>query len=175
MSWNTINPFPNGVSKVIAGSNVSITGTTSFPIITNTGVTSLTAGSNISLSGSTGNVTITASSGGGTNTSVFVDNFTGSVYSYSPRVDTTYSFLTQPVPYSTTFDLPRLNTLSNGNWIEIIPVYSTSTASGIWLNYNGNNSVGLSASSASQRLYLVFRNGYWYYTWNGFGNVLQSG
>jgi len=64
-NWNTINPFPNGVAKVIAGSNVSVSGTTAYPIITNTGVASLTAGSNITLSGSTGNITIAASGGGG--------------------------------------------------------------------------------------------------------------
>lgn len=67
MSWNSINPFPSGVQKVTAGSNVSVTGTITNPVVnaTSGGVTALTAGSNISLSGSTGNVTISATSSGG--------------------------------------------------------------------------------------------------------------
>ena len=67
MSWNTINPFPNGVQTLTAGSNVTLTGTNTNPVVnaTSGGVTALTAGSNISLSGSTGNVTISATSSGG--------------------------------------------------------------------------------------------------------------
>jgi hypothetical protein len=177
-NWNTLNPFPNGVAKVIAGSNVSVSGTTAYPIITNTGVASLTAGSNITLSGSTGNITIAASGGG--NPPVFVDNFNGTLYSYYPSVKTTYSFYTQPLGYSTTFYLPRLNTLSNADWIEIIPVHSTSSSNGgtgIFINYNGSNSIGFPASSTNtaQRLYLVFRDGAWIYTWNGSSGSLQSG
>ena len=177
MDWNSINPFPTGVLKVVAGSNVSVTGTLQNPIITNTGVTSLSAGSNVSLSGSTGNVTISASSGAST---IFVDNFNGNVYSYPVNVNTTYSFYSQPLGGSTTFDLPRLPGLSNGNWIDIIPVHSTSSSnggSGIFINYNGSNSFGVSANntSISQRLYLVFRDGYWHYTWNGVSSQVQSG
>jgi len=186
MDWNSINPFPTGVLKVIAGNNVSVTGTLQNPIITNTGVASLTAGSNITLSGSTGNVTITASSGGGgggTNPHVFVDNFTGNVSSYSTAVNTTYSFLTQPHVYSTTFQLP-LSGLSNGHWIEIIPLYSTynqyagysNSPAGFNINYNGVNSVVFDKTSVpiTERVYMVYRDGYWNYQWNGTTQQLQS-
>ena len=33
MSWNTLNPFPLGVSQVVAGSNITLTGTTSQPVV----------------------------------------------------------------------------------------------------------------------------------------------
>ena len=33
MSWSTINPFPFGVSQVVAGSNITLTGTTSQPVV----------------------------------------------------------------------------------------------------------------------------------------------
>ena len=183
MDWNSINPFPTGVMKVIAGSNVSVTGTLQTPIITNTGVTSLTAGSNVTLSGSTGNVTITASGGGGGASTIFVNNFSGNVSSYSTAVNTTYSFLTQPHVYSTTFQLP-LSGLSNGHWIEIIPLYSTynqyagysNAPAGFSINYNGVNSVVFDKTSVpiTERVYIVYQNGYWNYQWNGITQQLQS-
>jgi hypothetical protein len=130
-NWNTINPFPNGVAKVIAGSNVSVSGTTAYPIITNTGVASLTAGSNITLSGSTGNITIAASGGSG-GSPVYIENFTGSSSNFSPSVNTTYFYYTEPVafptypnvPVYTSFYLPNASSLSNGNWIQIVPLHS---------------------------------------------------
>ena len=159
-NWNTINPFPDGVAKVIAGSNVSVSGTTAYPIITNTGVASLTAGSNITLSGSTGNITIAASGGGGVSSltagsnitlsgstgnitiaasggggggsPVYIENFTGSSSNFSPSVNTTYFYYTEPVafptypnvPVYTSFYLPNASSLSNGNWIQIVPLHS---------------------------------------------------
>jgi len=56
-----------GVAKIIAGSGVSVSPTDGLGEVTvnNSGVTSLVAGANITLSGATGAVTITASGGGG--------------------------------------------------------------------------------------------------------------
>jgi hypothetical protein len=58
-----------GVTRVTAGTGISvqnvISPTENLQQVTNTGVTSLIAGSNITLSGSTGAVTISASGGGG--------------------------------------------------------------------------------------------------------------
>ena len=56
----------NVVEEVRAGTGINISGSTEYPVVTNTGVTSLTAGSGIQLSGGTGNVTITAVNSGGT-------------------------------------------------------------------------------------------------------------
>jgi hypothetical protein len=33
MSWNAINPFPNGVQTVSAGSNITVSGTVTNPVI----------------------------------------------------------------------------------------------------------------------------------------------
>jgi len=53
------------VGSVVAGTAISVTGSSTSPTINNTGVTSLVAGSNITLSGSTGAVTISSTGGGG--------------------------------------------------------------------------------------------------------------
>jgi hypothetical protein len=183
-NWNTLNPFPNGVAKVIAGSNVSVSGTTAYPIITNTGVASLTAGSNITLSGSTGDITIAASGGGGSGgTPVYIENFTGSSSNFSPSVNTTYFYYTNPVafptypnvPVYTSFYLPVASSLSNGNWIQIVPLHSTSTSNGtgIYFYYNSSNIVLPSSSTdTAQSLLLVVRSSTWNYSWNGSNYVV---
>jgi hypothetical protein len=185
-NWNTLNPFPNGVAKVIAGSNVSVSGTTAYPIITNTGVASLTAGSNITLSGSTGNITIAASGGGSSGgTPVYIENFTGSSSNFFPSENTTYFYYTNPVafptypnvPVYTSFYLPRASSLSNGNWIQIVPLHSTSTSNGtgIYL-YHSSNYIVLPSSSTdtAQSLLLVVRSSTWNYSWNGSNYVLDE-
>jgi hypothetical protein len=184
-NWNTINPFPNGVAKVIAGSNVSVSGTTAYPIITNTGVASLNAGSNITLSGSTGNITIAASGGGGGGSPVYIENFTGSSSNFSPSVNTTYLYYTEPVafpmypnvPVYTSFYLPNASSLSNGNWIQIVPLHSTSTydgGTGIYLYWNLSNYIVLPTSSTetAQSLVLVVRTSKWNFSWNGSNYLL---
>jgi hypothetical protein len=62
-----------GVSSAVAGSGISVSGSTGAVTFTNSGVTSLVAGTGISVSGATGAVTVTAS-GGGTVTSVATGN-----------------------------------------------------------------------------------------------------
>jgi len=62
----TINATGSGVSAISAGNaGISIGGTDSFPTILNEGVLSLAAGSGISLTGATGNITVSATGGGG--------------------------------------------------------------------------------------------------------------
>ena len=52
-----------GVSSAVAGSGISVSGSTGAVTFTNSGVTSIVAGTGISVSGSTGAVTVTASGG----------------------------------------------------------------------------------------------------------------
>jgi hypothetical protein len=53
-----------GVSSAVAGSGISVSGSTGAVTFTNSGVTSIVAGTGISISGGTGAVTVTASGGG---------------------------------------------------------------------------------------------------------------
>jgi len=62
-----------GVSSAVAGSGISVSGSTGAVTFTNSGVTSLVAGTGISVSGATGAVTVSAT-GGGTVTSVATGN-----------------------------------------------------------------------------------------------------
>jgi len=79
------------VTSAVAGSGISVSGSTGAVTFTNSGVTSLVAGSGISVSGATGAVTVSAT-GGGTVTSVSGTNgLTGTVTtSGSLSVDTTF-------------------------------------------------------------------------------------
>ena len=80
MSWSTVNPFPNGVQKLTAGSNITVTGTVQNPTVSASsgGISALTAGSNITLSG-TSNVTISAASGMYVNVNAWIANQTVTV------------------------------------------------------------------------------------------------
>jgi hypothetical protein len=53
-----------GVSSAVAGSGISVSGSTGAVTFTNSGVTSIVAGTGISVSGGTGAVTVSASGGG---------------------------------------------------------------------------------------------------------------
>jgi hypothetical protein len=53
-----------GVSSAVAGSGISVSGSTGAVTFTNSGVTSLVAGTGISVSGATGAVTVSATGGG---------------------------------------------------------------------------------------------------------------
>jgi len=55
-----------GVSSAVAGSGISVSGSTGAVTFTNSGVTSIVAGSGISISGGTGAVTVTNSAQGTT-------------------------------------------------------------------------------------------------------------
>jgi hypothetical protein len=66
MSWNSVNPFPNGVQTVTAGSNITVSGTVTNPVVSASGgggggVATLTAGSNITLTGTATNPIVSAS------------------------------------------------------------------------------------------------------------------
>ena len=113
-----------GITTISAGSGISVTNPTGpTTTISNSGVLSLTAGSNISLSATTGNITISASGGGGG----------GDVYwSQLVSPSTTYSQL-----YSQISNLNvqfGLNASSTGHY-DVAELRIDDT----YINYTGNN------------------------------------
>jgi hypothetical protein len=119
-----------GVSSAVAGSGISVSGSTGAVTFTNSGVTSIVAGTGISVSGGTGAVTVTASGGGVTSAvagnGITVSGATGAVtfsldvYSGTSAQQTSYPVgsyfvgnsnaglapgnLNQSVPYVWTFN-----------------------------------------------------------------------
>lgn len=59
-TWWASNSSPSAITSIVAGSGISVSGTTSV-LISNTGVLSLTAGANIAITGTSANPIITAS------------------------------------------------------------------------------------------------------------------
>ena len=167
MSWSNVNPFPNGVQKLTAGSNITVTGTVQNPTVSASGaVASITAGSNISVSADSGsNYTISASGGGGP---VYINNYAGGISTYAlPTTQfQSYILLSQP-NYSLQFTLPRKANIASGTTISIQLFYNNSLA-GLSFVYNGSNSISPPATYTNGGtitwLYtLIGGTGYWYY------------
>jgi len=80
-----------GVSSAVAGSGISVSGSTGAVTFTNSGVTSIVAGTGISISGGTGAVTVTASGGGVTSlngqSGAITDSDYGAIGSYVIATD----------------------------------------------------------------------------------------
>lgn len=91
-----------GVTSAVAGTGIGVSAGTGAVTINNTGVTSLVAGSNISLSGATGAVTITATSG----PSTWVGTATSALNMSNYQIDNLGA------PNSAT-DVPQVNTVQS--------------------------------------------------------------
>jgi hypothetical protein len=108
-----------GVDSVTAGTNITVSGTASEPVINNNGVRSLTAGTNVSLGGTVNDPVVNASGGG-------VTGFTGSQHTAIPNntvnasqilVDTATAngdFVAQPKGSSGSFMLALPNSSTSG-------------------------------------------------------------
>jgi len=103
---------------VTPGTGISVTGspiTTSGSItLTNTGVTRVSAGTGISLSGANGNVTISTTAASGTVSSVAVSSSTGLVVTGSPIITTGTITVDLPTNLTITGNITAGNILSNG-------------------------------------------------------------
>jgi hypothetical protein len=77
----------SGVNSVTAGTGITVTGTSTAPIINNAGVNTITAGSGISIGGTSTNPTISASGTAG------VTTFSGGTTGLTPNVATTGDIL----------------------------------------------------------------------------------
>jgi hypothetical protein len=166
-NWNAINPFPNGVAKVGAGSNVSITGTTAYPIVnaSASGVASISAGSNVSITGTATNPIVNAAAGA--NAPVFVNNWLGTIEKYYMTKNKTYFVLNQNV-YYLTLQLPTSNNV-DGDWYDIVPMNQAGLGK-LTLGYTASG--GLQMANGS-RYHVIFYSGVWWISSYTAGSFFQ--